>query len=235
PRFSWVIRLPLPLQCRQLMALALVHVIPESLAVRDLLQDLVRRPMGVDVVVGHCVGIEQLGRTHGFAQVLVRPCPYPAAVWRQRPYRVAWNLCRAMTERLVLRPALEQRGVGWWPSPPRWHLLGLWSPLFLASGSAGRVCWETIGFPPPIVRMEPALPAHLETFLRAGPPPVLFTFGSHMKSIGVDRVIRLAREVTDRLGCRAVVAMLDNEVPAAEGELPDSLFVTPFVSLDALL
>jgi UDP:flavonoid glycosyltransferase YjiC (YdhE family) len=230
PRFEWVRRLPVP--SRRLLAFALVHVVPESFAKRDRLEDVVRRLAHVDVVVGNCVGIEELSRSHGFAQVAVSPSPYSAAVWRQRAYRIVWSFCARLTNRFVITPSLERRGVPAQPLPTGSRLLGLWSPLFLDSGSAGRVRWDAVGFPP---ARETALPEPVEAFLASGPAPVVFSLGSYTGSVGVDRVIRLASEVVDRLGGRAVVTTLGSDAAPAAAALPESVLVTSFVNLDALL
>jgi hypothetical protein len=230
PRFEWVRRLPLP--SRQLLAFALVHVVPESLAKRDRLEDLIRGGPRVDVVVGNCVGMEQLSRSHGFTQVLVSPCPYGAAVWKQPAYRAVWTFCARLTDRVLIRPSLERRGVRWLPLPTHSQLLGLWSPLFLDSGAAGSVAWDSIGFPPP---REAALPAPLEGYLQAGPAPVVFSLGSYTATVGVDRVLGLAREVAERLACRVVVTTLETDAGRDDGTRSDSMFVTSFVNLDALL
>jgi hypothetical protein len=230
PRFEWVGRLPLP--SRRLLAFALVHVVPESLAKRDRLEDVVRSRPKVDVVVGNCVGIEQLSRSHGFTQVLVSPCPYGAAVWKQPAYRAVWTFCARLTDRVLIRPSLERRGVRWLPFPAHSQLLGLWSPLFLDSGSAGNVAWDSMGFPP---ARETALPGPLEAYLQAGPAPVVFSLGSYTATVGFARVMGLAREVADRLACRVVVTTLETDASPGGGTCPDSMFVTSFVNLDALL
>ncbi|HXK12327.1 MAG TPA: glycosyltransferase [Vicinamibacteria bacterium] len=229
-RYDWVGRLPLP--SRKLIAYTLVHVVPESFAKRDSLVELVRRRGGVDVVVGSCVGMEELSRSHPFARVGVGPSPYAVAVWKRPQYRAVWSFCAHVTDRLVVRPALERRGVRSLPWPSRSRVLGLWSPLLLDSGSAGRISWESLGFPPPV---ESALPAPLEAFLRAGPAPVVFSLGSYTASVGLDRVISTARDVADRLACRVVVTTLEPEASLASRELPDSITLTSFVNLDALL
>ncbi len=230
PRYEWVRRLPIP--SRRLIAYTLVHVVPESFAKRDVLVDVARRRASVDVVVGNCVGMEDLSLSHGFAQIAVSPSPYGAAVWKRPEYRAVWNFCAHVTERLVVKPALQRRGVRSLPSPGRSRVLGLWSPHFLGSGAGGRVSWEALGFPPP---RASALPPPLEAFLRAGPPPVVFSLGSYTASVGLDRLIRLARDVADKLSCRVVVTTLQPEASPPPETLPDSILLTAFVSLDDLL
>jgi len=230
PRFEWVRKLPLP--SRRLLAFALVHVVPESFEKRDRLQEVVRSRPNVDVVIGNCVGIDELRRSHGFAQVQVSPSPYSAAVWKQPAYRAAWTFSARLTDRFLIRPSLERRGVRWRPATARSRLLGLWSPLFLDSGSAGGVRWDAVGFPP---GCEADLPESLEAHLREGPAPVVFSLGSYTASIGVDRLLRLAREGVDRLGGRVVVTTLGPDDAIGAATLPDSILVTSFVNLDAVL
>jgi vancomycin aglycone glucosyltransferase len=69
----------------------------------------------------------------------------------------------------------------------------------------------------------PPLPAKLEAFLAAGPPPVYFGFGS-MPDPRPDETTRLILEAVDRAGCRAVLST--GWAGLGEGALPENVHRT---------
>jgi hypothetical protein len=86
------------------------------------------------------------------------------------------------------------------------------------------------GFPMLADAVVPALPAPLEEFLRAGPPPVLFTPGSFMRQAGA--FFRHSLAVCEQLGLRAVfLTPYGDQVPA---HLPATVKHFSFVSLQRL-
>jgi rhamnosyltransferase subunit B len=86
------------------------------------------------------------------------------------------------------------------------------------------------GFPMLADAAVPALPAPLEEFLRAGPPPVLFTPGSFMRQAG--DFFRHSLAVCEQLGLRAVfLTPYGDQVPA---QLPATIKHFNFVSLQRL-
>ena len=86
------------------------------------------------------------------------------------------------------------------------------------------------GFPMLADAVVPALPAALEDFRRAGPPPVLFTPGSFMRQAG--SFFRHSLAVCEQLGLRAVfLTPYGDQIPV---NLPATVRHFNFVSLQRL-
>jgi rhamnosyltransferase subunit B len=78
-----------------------------------------------------------------------------------------------------------------------------------------------------------ALPAHLEKFLAAGPPPLVFTLGS-AAVLAAGRFYEYGARAAERLGMRAVLLIGSDERNRPRHALPDSICVAEYAPYSAL-
>jgi rhamnosyltransferase subunit B len=78
-----------------------------------------------------------------------------------------------------------------------------------------------------------ALPAHLEKFLGAGPPPVVFTLGS-AAVLAAGKFYEYSAEAAVRLGVRAVLLIGSDERNRPTEALPESICVAEYAPFSAL-
>jgi len=78
-----------------------------------------------------------------------------------------------------------------------------------------------------------ALPAHLEAFLAAGPPPVVFTLGS-AAVLAAGSFYEVSAKAAIQLGVRAVLLIGSDERNRPRRKLPDSICVAQYAPYSAL-
>lgn len=118
---------------------------------------------------------------------------------------------------------------GWWNSPQR--VIGLWPEWFAAPQPDWPPQVRLAGFPLYDERDVAEMPAELECFLAAGPPPIAFTPGSAMRQGRA--FFDAAVGACEKLGRRGVLLTRFNEhLPTA---LPDSVLHVPFAPFSLLL
>jgi UDP:flavonoid glycosyltransferase YjiC (YdhE family) len=78
-----------------------------------------------------------------------------------------------------------------------------------------------------------ALPEHLEKFLAAGPPPVVFTLGS-AAVLAAGRFYEFSAKAAVRMGVRAVLLIGSDERNRPPQKLPDSICVAEYAPYSAL-
>ena len=78
-----------------------------------------------------------------------------------------------------------------------------------------------------------ALPAHLESFLAAGPPPVVFTLGS-AAVLAAGKFYEFSAKAATRLGIRAVLLIGSDQRNRPPQKLPDSICVAEYAPYSAL-
>jgi rhamnosyltransferase subunit B len=78
-----------------------------------------------------------------------------------------------------------------------------------------------------------ALPAHLETFLAAGPPPVVFTLGS-AAVLAAGKFYEFSAKAATRLGVRAVLLIGSDQRNRPAQALPETICVAEYAPYSAL-
>jgi UDP:flavonoid glycosyltransferase YjiC (YdhE family) len=78
-----------------------------------------------------------------------------------------------------------------------------------------------------------ALPPHLENFLAAGPPPLVFTLGS-AAVLAAGRFYEYGARATEMLGMRAVLLIGSDPANRPRQRLPDSICVAEYAPYSAL-
>ncbi|MCK0167074.1 glycosyltransferase [Jannaschia sp. S6380] len=89
--------------------------------------------------------------------------------------------------------------------------LGLWSPRFAPLPADRRDEWRAVGFPP---APEGELTPEAQSWLDAGPPPLIITLGSIAQSLGGSEFWPEAVKLARALGVRAVLLHGKAEVPS---------------------
>jgi rhamnosyltransferase subunit B len=156
--------------------------------------------------------------------------------WKRGFFRVA-DFCGDQLYGRVVNSFLKELGLPqakrvfweWWNSPER--IVGLFPDWF----SAPQADWPRqavlAGFLPNEWEASPPLPDEVETFLAAGPAPILFTAGTGMAHGG--RFFAESLRATRMLGARAILlSQYRDQLPA---ELPPDVMALDFVSLERLL
>ena len=226
-RFSFLLKLPIAQP--EYIVQFLNNTLPESLAARDCLLRFLHSAPGLDVMIGRCLGLEEIQEEWGFAVLDVVISPNVVSKSARVPFQLS------PLGRLASRIVLAARGGHWFPRKTTRPMMrfGLWSPTLSREGPASgrfRVC----GFvSPPWPKHRAPLPDGLKAFLKAGEPPVAFVFGSYLNRFGGDRVIAVANDLAKCSGHRVVVAgvMEAPKAPVRNG----AVFVAPFVNCDVLL
>jgi rhamnosyltransferase subunit B len=117
----------------------------------------------------------------------------------------------------------------WWHS--RELVIGLFPEWFAPREPEWPPQTELTGFPLYDAAEQTLLPANLETFLRAGPPPVVFMPSSAMAQ--AEGFLRESVEACARLGCRGVLlTRFPEQVPSP---LPPQICTFSFIPLSKLL
>jgi MGT family glycosyltransferase len=78
-----------------------------------------------------------------------------------------------------------------------------------------------------------ALPPHLESFLKAGPAPVVFTLGS-AAVMAAGKFYEFSAKAIMKMGARAVLLIGSDERNRPQGELPDTICVAEYAPFSAL-
>ena len=173
----------------------------------------------------HLVGAHTLAREKNIPDIHVQPFPmfsptgdYPNVTLPNLRLRslnrlthiisqkITWWTSKSGFEQVRRRAGLPQRKL-YWPfddNPPhlRTPILCAWSPSVLPASSdwPARVYITGYYFHSPNHSYQP--PAQLESFLKAGKPPVCITFGSMVNRAAerIDRVVRESLRQTDNRG-----------------------------------
>jgi vancomycin aglycone glucosyltransferase len=211
---------------------------------------LVELARGADLVVG--AGAELAASTAAEASgVAYRYLVYCPAVlpsrehgpiftpWQGLPEsmnRLLWSLVLHPVDwsmRRVLAPARRRLGLD--PAVSAFHLLVGARPLLAADPSLARAPADSPLAVDQVAALHPLdgepLPAKLESFLEAGPPPVYLGFGS-MPDADPAATTRTLVDAVTRLGCRAVIGSGWAELGA--GPLPEGVLAIGAVSHPAL-
>jgi UDP:flavonoid glycosyltransferase YjiC (YdhE family) len=207
---------------------------------REQFESLPGAAAGADMIIG--AGVQFAGASVAEARgIPYRPvayCPvlfpsgdYPPPVLPNQSLprwanRLAWSGFLRLHER-VLRSDLNHHraALGLDPVPNTYRHMITEHPLLAADEALGpapddlSVEVDQVGYLLP--KDETPLPAKLEWFLQAGPPPVYLGFGSMMDSDPAGTT-RLLVDAVERAGCRAVLAK--GWAGLGDGPLPDSVF-----------
>jgi len=226
-----------------------LHYIRQS--VETQLEELADAFCGVDFAFGAGVqvGAPTAAEYHRIPYRYVAYCPAilpsgdhpPFTVeWRDTPAwvnRIAWRLTRSILNRVLSRPVSRARRRLGLPALAdivphmfgRLPVLAADAPLApLPDGAPDGI--EQIRCLHPF-QADSTLPAKLESFLAAGPPPVYLGFGSMTDPEPAETTRRLVDGV-GRLGLRAVLS--EGWAGLGGGALPEGFFVTGAVSHAAL-
>jgi vancomycin aglycone glucosyltransferase len=207
---------------------------------REQFESLPGAAAGADMIIG--AGVQFAGASVAEARgIPYRPvayCPvlfpsgdYPPPVLPNQSLprwanRLAWSGFLRLHER-VLRSDLNHHraALGLDPVPNTYRHMITEHPLLAADEALApapddlSVEVDQVGYLLP--KDETPLPAKLEWFLQAGPPPVYLGFGSMMDSDPAGTT-RLLVDAVERAGCRAVLAK--GWAGLGDGPLPDSVF-----------
>lgn len=170
---------------------------------------------------------------HSCSAPPVMPMGLTLPQWMPRPIgQMYWRGMDALVAILIGRPLRTMRNrlglppIGrffqWWLSPDL--VIGMF-PDWYGQPQAdwpGQV--KLAGFPMYDGTTSRELPPHVEAFLRAGPPPVAFTFGTGMMHAG--KTIAAALHACDRLKLRAI--FLTKYAQQLPPSLPPSVCTAPF-------
>lgn len=134
----------------------------------------------------------------------------------------------ALRERLDLAPVRRLRH--WWNSPTR--ILLMFPEWFTAPQADWPAQAAQVGFPL-VDRLgdTPSLSPELSEFLAAGPPPLVFTYGSAMRH--GQAFFRTACALCRTMGRRGV--MLAPETGQMPSDLPEGVIHVPYAPLSVLL
>ena len=155
-------------------------------------------------------------RARGFGAAISRPRIAPARAWNRGQIALAHAVLRARHRSGLNR---VRAGIGL-PQGQATPLiaqdcdvplrLGLWDAAFSPLPADRRDGWRLTGFPP---APEGHLPREVQTWLDAGPPPLVVTLGSIAQGIAGPRFWTEAVALARALGLRAVLLHGRAEVP----------------------
>lgn len=207
---------------------------------KEQFEALPRAAAGADMIIG--AGVQFAGssvaeawgipyRPVAYCPVLFRSGDYPPPVLPNQSLprwanRMAWSGFLRFNE-WVLRSDLNQHraALGLDPASDSYRCIISGRPLLAADEALAptpddlSLEVDQVGYLLP--KDETPLPAKLESFLQAGPPPVYLGFGSMMDPDPAGTT-RLLLDAFERAGCRAILAR--GWANLGDGPLPESVF-----------
>jgi UDP:flavonoid glycosyltransferase YjiC (YdhE family) len=207
---------------------------------REQFEALPRAAAGAEMIIG--AGVQFAGpsvaeawgipyRPVAYCPALFRSADYPPPVFPNQSLprwvnRLAWSGFLRLQNHLLRGDLNRHRAtLGLGPVSDIYRYLVTERPLLAADAALGPapddfpVLVDQVGYLLP--NDDVPLPAKLESFLQAGPPPVYLGFGSMMDTDPAGTT-RLLLDATLRAGCRAILAR--GWAGLGDGPLPESVF-----------